>query len=142
MNTLGKTPLGPLENAVMQILWERQSATSEEVRKALPQNPEVKASTIRTILRRLEEKKYLQHKVDGRTFVYSPRVQPENVATRQVSGIIDKLCRGSVERLLVGMVDDELISAEKLRELADRISQAESNQDAAYQRNKPRKRKS
>ena len=118
----------------MQILWDRQRATSDEVRKALPQDQEFKESTIRTILRRLEEKQYLGHDVDGRTYVYRPRVKPENVASRQVVGIIDKLCRGSVEKLLVGMVDDELITPEELRELADRISMAE-----AQQKSTPRK---
>ena len=134
MSQPGKKPLGPLEHAVMQILWDRQQATSDEVRKALPQDQEFKESTIRTILKRLEEKQYLQHDVEGRTYVYRPRVKPESVASRQVVGIIDKFCRGSVEKLLVGMVDDELITPEKLRELADRISMAE-----AQQKSTPRK---
>ena len=131
MSQPGRKPLGPLEHAVMQILWDRQQATSDEVRKALPQDQEFKASTIRTILRRLEEKEYLRHEVEGRTYVYRPRVKPESVASRQVLGIVDKLCRGSVEKLLVGMVDDELITPEKLRELADRISMAEAQQKSA-----------
>lgn len=121
----GKKPLGPLEHAVMQILWDRERATADDVRKALPQDQEFKESTVRTILRRLEEKGYLEHDVDGRTYVYRPRVKPESVASRQVRGIIDKLCRGSVENLLVGMVDDDLITPEKLRQLADRIAQSE-----------------
>ena len=135
-----KKPLGPLEHAVMQILWDRQQATSDEVRKALPQNQEFKESTIRTILRRLEEKQYLQHDVEGRTYVYRPQVKPESVASRQVLGIIDKFCRGSVEKLLVGMVDDKLITPEKLRELADRISMAEAQQKSTP-REARRKRK-
>lgn len=140
MSQPGRNPLGPLEHAVMQILWDRQQATSDEVRKALPQDQEFKESTIRTILRRLEEKKYLRHDVEGRTFVYRPRVKPERVASRQVLGIIDKLCRGSVENLLVGMVDEELITPEKLRELADRISTAEAQQKSTP-RKASRKRK-
>ncbi|MBC8356303.1 MAG: BlaI/MecI/CopY family transcriptional regulator [Planctomycetes bacterium] len=141
MSQPGKKPLGPLEHAVMQILWDRQQATSDEVRKALPQDQEFKESTIRTILRRLEEKQYLRHDVEGRTYVYRPRVKPESVASRQVLGIIDKLCKGSVENLLVGMVDDELITPEKLRELADRISMAEAQQKSTSRkaRRKPKK---
>ena len=141
MNEPGRKPLGPLEHAVMQILWDRQHATSDEVRKALPQDQEFKASTIRTILRRLEEKQYLQHDVEGRTYVYRPRVKPESVASRQVLGIVDKLCKGSVEKLLVGMVDDEMITPEKLRELADRISMAEAQQKSTRPkaRRKPKK---
>ena len=140
MTQPGKKPLGPLEHAVMQIVWDRQQATADEVRKALPQDQEFKESTIRTILSRLEAKGYLDHDVDGRTYVYRPRVRAETVATKQVRGIIDKVCCGSVENLLVGMVDDDLITPEKLRQLADRIAKAESQQQPA--RRHPRSKRS
>jgi BlaI family transcriptional regulator, penicillinase repressor len=119
-----EVPLGPLENAVMQVLWSRQQATAEEVRAALT-DQQHKESTVRTILTRLESKGYLSHEVEGRTYVYRPRIHPSHVATRQVRGIIDRLCRGSVENLLVGMIDNDLITPEKLREMADRIANSE-----------------
>ena len=77
-------------------------------------------------LRRLEDKGYVEHDVEGRTYVYRPRIEQQSVATQQVRGIVDRFCRGSVENLLVGMVDDDLISPEKLRELAERISRADA----------------
>ncbi|HVJ87977.1 MAG TPA: BlaI/MecI/CopY family transcriptional regulator [Caulifigura sp.] len=117
--------LGPLEHAVMQVIWSRPATTAEDVRIALDGQHDVKDSTARTILRRLEAKGYIEHDVDGRTFVYRPKVEPQNLASQQVQGIIDKLCRGSVENLLVGMVDDNLITADKLRQLAERISKAD-----------------
>jgi BlaI family transcriptional regulator, penicillinase repressor len=117
--------LGPLEHAVMQVIWSRPATTAEDVRNALDGRHDVKDSTARTILRRLEAKGYVEHDVDGRTFVYRPKVEPQNVASQQVQGIIDKLCRGSVENLLVGMVDDNLITADKLRQLADRIAKSD-----------------
>ena len=120
--------LSRLENAVMQVVWERQRITSDEVRVALRPTHDLKDSTVRTILRRLEDKGYVEHDVDGRTYVYRPRIEPQSVATQQVRGIVDRFCRGSVENLLVGMVDDDLISPEKLRELAERISQADAAQ--------------
>ena len=138
MSRWERSPLGPLENAVMQILWARKRATAEEVRTALLDNQEHKESTIRTILTRLETKGYLEHDVEGRTYIYRPRVQPANIASKQVRGIIDRFCRGSVESLLVGMVDDDLITPEKLRELANRISEAEGPRKHPRRR-KPRK---
>jgi predicted transcriptional regulator len=110
----------------MQIVWSKERVIVDEVRAALARRQDLKDSTVRTILRRLEEKGYVEHDVEGRTYVYRPRVEPQNVAAQQVRGIIDRLCRGSVENLLVGMVDDNLITPDKLRELADRISQAEA----------------
>jgi hypothetical protein len=52
-------------------------------------------------------------------------VAPQNVATQAVRGIIDRFCSGSVEALLAGMVDGELITPRKLRDLADKIAEAE-----------------
>jgi BlaI family transcriptional regulator, penicillinase repressor len=123
-----KPRLSPLESAIMQVIWAKQRATADEVRIELARRQDLKDSTIRTILRRLEEKGYLDHDVDGRTYVYRPCVQPQNVASQQVRGIIERFCRGSVESLLVGMVDDNLITPDKLRELAERIEEAEAAQ--------------
>jgi BlaI family penicillinase repressor len=121
-----KPRLSALENAVMQVVWSRSRATAEDVRGLLARRHDLKDSTIRTILRRLEEKGYVEHDVEGRTYVYRPRVEPHNVAAQQVRGIIDRFCRGSVENLLVGMVDDNLITPDKLRDLADKIAEAEA----------------
>lgn len=118
--------LSVLESAVMHVLWVRDRATAEDVRTALAGRHDLKDSTVRTILRRLEEKGYAQHDVEGRTYVYRPRLAPRSVATQQVQSIIDRFCKGSVENLLVGMVDGNLITPDKLRELAERIAQAES----------------
>ncbi len=111
----------------MQVVWDAQTATAEQVRTELEKTQSIKDSTVRTILRRLEEKGYLQHTTEGRTYVYSPTVASRNVAVDAVRGIINRFCNGSVEDLLVGMVDDEIVSPEKLRQLAQRIAKAEAS---------------
>ena len=131
-----KPALGPLENVFMQVLWDSPGLTAEDVRNALAGRHDLKDSTVRTILRRLEYKGYLEHDLDGRTYVYRPRVAQQNVASDAVRGIIDRFCSGSVEDLLVGLVDDKLITPSKLRELADRIAEAEQSQPAKKRRSK------
>ena len=121
-----KPRLSTLENAVMQLVWSKKRVTADDVRLGLAKRHDLKDSTVRTILRRLEDKGYVEHDVEGRTYVYRPRVEPQNVAAQQVRGIIDRFCRGSVENLLVGMVDDNLITPDKLRELAEQIEAAEA----------------
>ncbi|MCA9263418.1 MAG: BlaI/MecI/CopY family transcriptional regulator, partial [Planctomycetales bacterium] len=105
----------------------------DEVRLALssaPSQPQsLKDSTIRTILRRLEEKGFLTHTVEGRTYCYEPTVQSQQVATDAVRGIIDQFCDGSVEELLVGMVDSDIVSADVLKRLADKIARAERDEN-------------
>ena len=121
--------LSPLENRVMQIIWDRGRVTAEEVRTTISTRTQpMKDSTARTILRRLEEKGFARHSVEGRTYVYSPSVKSQSVATDAVRGIIERFCDGSVEELLVGMVNDEVVSTDTLRKLADRIASAEAAQ--------------
>jgi len=71
--------------------------------------PSLKDSTIRTVLRRLEEKGYLAHSVENRTFVYRPAETRQRVAGRAAKRIVDWFCEGSVEALLVGMVDSKVL---------------------------------
>ena len=116
-----RRPLSELEHLIMDFLWSSGAATAEQVREALRPRRVLKDSTVRTLLRRLEEKGYVKHRVDGRTYVYSGADAPQNVAVRAVRQIIERFCGGSAERLLVGMVDDQVIAREELERLARRL---------------------
>ena len=98
--------LSALEELVMSFVWSNNSATSEDVRTSFAERHPMKDSTVRTILRRLEDKGYATHSVEGRTFRYHPVHPGENVAAQAVRRIVDRFCNGSIEQLLVGMVDD------------------------------------
>jgi BlaI family penicillinase repressor len=114
--------LGELEQLVMDYLWSRGPATAEQCREALLAKHAMKDSTVRTILRRLEEKGFLAHDVEGRTFIYQS-VQPrQSTAARAVSHIIDRFCGGSVEQLLVGMVENDVLDSRELARLAQKIA--------------------
>jgi predicted transcriptional regulator len=117
-----KPSLSNLEQIVMRVLWDHGSATSEDIRQTLEKTHYMKESTCRTILRRLEEKGYVKHRVEGRTNIYTGVEQPENVAAKAVHHIIDRFCGGSVEQLLVGLVDSEMIGKDELKELAQKIA--------------------
>lgn len=132
--------LSPLENAVMQVVWNGQPLAAEDVREKMDKTHGLKASTIRTLLRRLEDKGYVAHEVEGRTYIYSAVVEQTNVAASAVRSIVDKFCAGSVEDLLVGLVDDKQISPERLQELANRIAAAETEQARSIRRKKKSKK--
>lgn len=117
-----KQALSELENRVLQIVWERGVATAEDVRVELEAEQPLKDSTIRTVLRRLEEKGYASHTVEGRTYRYQATAPPEAVAAGAVRKVIDQFCRGSVENLLVGMVESQVITPQKLAQLAQKIA--------------------
>jgi predicted transcriptional regulator len=134
MSKAGKAPLSDLENKIMRVVWWQGQATAETVRAALGAAPSLKDSTVRTILRRLEQKGYVSHQSAGRAYVYSPTVAPRNVAVDAVRKIIQRFCNGSVEDLLLGMVDGEVVSTEALQELAARIATSEKAGETAKPR--------
>ena len=116
--------LGDLERDVMQLVWAAGPVTAETVRERLARK--LKESTVRTVLRRLEEKGYVSHTVDGRTYVYQATEARGRVAAKAVQRIVDWFCNGSVEEVLVGMVDTAMLDRKRLRMLTDRITQTKS----------------
>ena len=132
--------LGELERDILSIVWRLGSVTAEEVREELKRP--LKDSTVRTVLRRLEEKGYLDHSVENRTFLYRPAETRQRVASRAVNRIVDWFYDGSIEALLVGMVDSKVLDRAELQRLATRIAEAQKlsgREDAASSRKKEAK---
>ena len=115
--------LGELEHTVMDYIWTHGPATAEACRDALAGQWPMKDSTVRTILRRLEEKGYLAHQVQNRTFIYQAAEERRNVAARAAKRIIDRFCQGSVEQLLTGMVENDVLGPRELERVARKIAQ-------------------
>ena len=120
--------LGDVEQAVMDYVWTHGRVTAESCREGLASSRPMKDSTIRTVLRRLEEKGYLTHEVEGRTFVYQASHARQNVAVRAVKSIIDRFCGGSAEQLVLGMVDSAVLDRKTLERLAHRVKENETKE--------------
>ena len=118
--------LGEVEQAVMDYVWTLGPCTSEGCREALADSRPMKESTSRTVLRRLEEKGFVAHSLDGRTFVYRAAEARQNVAARAVKNIIDRFCGGSAEQLVIGMVDNKVIDKEQFERIARKVAQRKS----------------
>ena len=115
--------LGELEQAVLETVWRSRNLTADEVRQQLTTAGRLlKESTVRTVLRRLEEKGYLTHTLEQRTFRYRAAEDGASVAGRAVQRIVDRFCGGSVESLLLGMVSAEVLSESELKRLAEKIA--------------------
>jgi BlaI family transcriptional regulator, penicillinase repressor len=115
--------LSELEHQLMEILWKSGSGTAEQIREALAPRHVLKDSTVRTVLKRLQEKGYVKHKVEGKAFVYSGVEKAQSVAVRAVRQILDRFCDGSLEQLLVGLVENEVVGRAELQQLAKKLGQ-------------------
>ena len=119
--------LGELEQTILRMVWQSRQATAEQVREQLQQQGRsLKESTVRTVLRRLEDKGYLAHTVEQRTYLYRAAEDGRSVAGRAVQRIVDRFCGGSVEALLVGMVSADVLSEDELQRLAAKIGRAKA----------------
>ena len=122
ISSTGRAALTRLEQLLMDFVWANPGCTAEQCREGLDSRHPLKDSTIRTILRHLEEKGYLTHTVEGRTFVYRAAETPRNVAAAAVAQLVERFCGGSVEELIVGLVDQRVLKPQQLRQLAAKIA--------------------
>jgi predicted transcriptional regulator len=106
-----------LENEVMQVVWETGPCPVEAVYLVVSRTRKLKETSVRTILRRLEQKGYLRHEEQGRAYVYRAAEPARSVAARAVRQIIDRLCKGSVEELVSGMVEAKMLSKGEMESL-------------------------
>jgi predicted transcriptional regulator len=103
----------------MSVVWSSGPCSVDAVYQVVARKRDLKETTVRTLLRRLELKGYLRHESEGRAYVYRAAEPARNLAARAVRQIIDRFCQGSVEELVSGMVDAKMLSDEEI----DRLEQ-------------------
>ena len=114
-------PLTELQQAILEFIWKRGPATADQVRGALLPAHRLKDPTVRTLLRRLEARGLLSHRLDGKVFRYKAKVARRHVAVRAVQLLIDRFWAGSAEQFLAGMVDEEVVTTEQIERLAKTV---------------------
>ncbi len=101
----------------MQAVWDGGRVAVEGVYEIVSKKRDLKETSVRTILRRLEQKGYLKHEAEGRAYVYRAAEPARSLAARAVRQIIDSFCRGSIEELVSGMVETKALSNRELENL-------------------------
>jgi BlaI family transcriptional regulator, penicillinase repressor len=120
-NVSAARPLTELQQAILSFLWATGPATAEAIRAGLRARHPLKDSSVRTLLRRLEARGYVAHELAGNTFVYRAELHASRVAARAVRQIIERLCAGSVEQFLLGMVDEHVIPRHEIERVARKV---------------------
>jgi len=103
----------------MDVVWEKGSATVQEVADALPRELDLAYNTVLTTLRILEDKGYLRHKKanPGRAFVYSAVVSREQASSSAVHSLLRRFFGNSAEALVLNLLDDEKLEAAEIRRI-------------------------
>jgi BlaI family penicillinase repressor len=119
--------LGKLELQIMNVVWDRGKATVHDVKNALSRRKPA-YSTILTMMRKLEAKGYLEHEVDGRTYVYRPLISQQAVRQGVLGDLVERLFEGSTSLLLTSLVEQNRISKNELRQIRKLIEERGKNE--------------
>ena len=102
----------------MKIVWQRDSTTVRDVYEALRQHRKVAYTTVMTMMKILEQKKYLKKKLADRAYVYRPAQPKGKVIGAMVREFVNRVFNGSAEPLLVHLVEEHQLSPKDLEEIA------------------------
>lgn len=113
--------LSPSETEILRLVWQLDKATVQNVCNKLPAKRKIAYATVQTLLRRLEKKGYLKHRIRGKAHVFFAAVKSEKVIKRSVNDFLDKLFGGDPIPLMQYLAEHGKIDAgdiEKLKRLA------------------------
>src|ERR1700684_671575 len=112
------TTLTEQELGIMKIVWERESSTVRDVYETLLERRKVAYTTVMTMMKILEQKKYLKRTQVDRAYVYRPTQPKRLVVGAMVRDFINRVFNGATEPLLVHLMEEHDLSAEELEEIA------------------------
>jgi len=122
-----KSQLGETELEVMNHVWEMKRATVSDVLERILKERKVAYTTIMTVMKNLSEKGFLKIEKEGSAFVYLPVKKEEQVKQNLLSGLIEKVFKGSPSALLQTLVKNEKLTETEIEELKSIIKNLESN---------------
>jgi predicted transcriptional regulator len=117
-----KRQLGDLQLAILRVLWERGEAAASEVHKALFEERGLAVTTIKTMLRKLEERGVVAHRSSGRQFIYRPRIAELDVREGMVEDLVQRMFSGDSAALVNHLIQGGELELEELDELREQVA--------------------
>jgi predicted transcriptional regulator len=111
------TTLTEAELRLMNVLWQKGSATVHQLLEALANKPSLAYNSVLTTIRILEKKGYVKHIKDGRAHIYMPLVGQEEATRFEVHNLVSRFFKNSHELLVLNILENEDIDADELKRL-------------------------
>jgi BlaI family transcriptional regulator, penicillinase repressor len=115
--------LGDLQLDIMKLLWARLEATVSDINDALGPKRDFAYTTVATMLRKMETRGLVTHRIEGRTFVYAPAVPEEAVTRGMADHLVDRLFEGSLTDVVSHLLSTREVSRHELTEIEKLIAQ-------------------
>jgi BlaI family penicillinase repressor len=110
----------PRELKILKVLWEHGASSVRRVHRVLLQCEDLAYNTVQTLLRIMEEKGLVEHHVEGRTFIYTPRFSRDESAVR----FLDRVFDGAADQLVLSLLRSERIAPQELERMQALIEEA------------------
>jgi predicted transcriptional regulator len=114
------------ELEIMKIVWAREVATVRDVYEALLERRKIAYTTVMTMMKILEQKKYLLKTQEDRAYIYRPAKPKNQVIKGMVREFVNRVFNGSAEPLLVHLIEDRRLSQKDLEEITHMIRRKEA----------------
>ncbi len=109
------------ELEIMKIVWERGTATVRDVYETLLSRRKIAYTTVMTMMKIMEEKKYLKRRLDGRAYVYEGTRPKKQMIREMVSEFVNRVFNGSAQPLVAHLVEERRLSEQELKQIARMI---------------------
>lgn len=109
--------LGDLQLRIMKVLWQRGEASVADIQASIPGGDDLAYTTMATMLRKMEVRHLVSHRVEGRTFVYRSLVKETQVSQGMTEHVLDRIFGGSVEAMVSNLLTTREVSQDELKRL-------------------------
>ncbi|HEX4145426.1 MAG TPA: BlaI/MecI/CopY family transcriptional regulator [Pirellulales bacterium] len=118
--------LSPAQQEIMECIWQHGELSASEVRTILKPKRQVARNTVRTLLERMEEKGWLKHREEGRTYLYCAAQAKQTTVGGKIAEIVERVCGGSPETLMAALIDFRGLTKDELSRIRLMLDQAQS----------------
>jgi predicted transcriptional regulator len=118
------------ELRLMRLLWMRGESSVADLVQALPEDTPLAYTSVLTTIRILEKKGYVDHRQEGRAFLYSPSVAENEARQSEIQHVLQRFFGNSRERLLLSLLGDADVTPQELERMRHAIAEAASNETA------------
>ena len=120
-------PLTDAQREIMEVVWRKEEVTVSEVRAELANHRELARNTVQTMMVRLEERGWLKHRQQGRTFYYSANAPKSKSLGAKVVQMVDRFFAGSPEEMVTALIEYRGLSSDEARRIRQMIADAEKS---------------
>jgi BlaI family transcriptional regulator, penicillinase repressor len=110
------TRLGELQLEILKVLWRLGPASVADVHTELT-GQRLAYTTVATMLRKMEDRRLVRHRDDGRRFIYEAAVAADDVKSSMAADFVDRLCDGQLAEAMCHLLDVRSVSRQELLEL-------------------------